>query len=47
LDPFTLSLDDVRRQTGALYPGATVIRARLASKFFKVVPDEETVPLIA
>jgi hypothetical protein len=40
-------LDEVQTKTLALYPGISVIKGRLASKFFKVVPDEATVPVIA
>lgn len=38
-----LSLDAVRKLTWVLYPNVSVIKARLAYKFFKVVPDEATV----
>jgi DUF2971 family protein len=41
------SLDDLRALTHASYPDASVIKGRLASKFFKVVPDEVTVPVFA
>ena len=40
----TLSLDSVRRLTRALHPHAVTFKARLAFKFFAIVPDERTVP---
>lgn len=39
----SLSLDSVREFTQTHHPHAVVFRARLAFKFFKVVPDERTV----
>ena len=38
------SLDAVRRLTRTQHPHAVVFKARLGFKFFKVVPDERTVP---
>jgi hypothetical protein len=40
----TLSLDAVRNLTRARYPDAVTYRARLAWKWFAVVPEESTVP---
>jgi hypothetical protein len=37
-----LSLDRARELIARVKPGVHVLRARLADKFFKVVPDEET-----
>jgi hypothetical protein len=39
-----LALDEVRQLVQTKFPQATVCRARLATKFFSVVPDEDTVP---
>ena len=39
-----LPIDAVRDLTNARYPNAVVFRARLALKFFKVVPQESSVP---
>ena len=38
-----VSLNAVQKLTRALDPNVSVIKARLAEKFFKVVPDEATV----
>lgn len=38
------SLNAVRRLTRTQYPHAVAFKARLGFKFFKVVPDERTVP---
>lgn len=40
----SLSLDAVRHLTEAIYPKVVTFGARLAFKFFKVVPQERTVP---
>lgn len=40
----TLSLDTVRQLTQEHHPRAVTFKARLAFKFFKVVPDGRTVP---
>lgn len=40
----TLSLDNVRQLVSARYPQAVTFSARLAFKFFSVVPDERTIP---
>jgi hypothetical protein len=39
-----LSWDCVKNFTSALYPDVSVIRGRLADKWFKIVPDESTLP---
>lgn len=39
-----LSLDAVRKLSKERYPESTIFKSRLAFKFFKVVPDERTVP---
>lgn len=39
-----LSLEAVRQLTNSRHPNAVTFAARLALKFFKVVPKEETVP---
>jgi hypothetical protein len=38
------SIDEVRKLTSAMHPKAVTFAARLAFKFFKVVPNEKTVP---
>jgi hypothetical protein len=39
-----LPIDEVRKLTSAKHPKAVTFAARLAFKFFKVVPHEKTVP---
>ena len=43
-DQCALNLEAVRALVTANHPGAVTYRARLAGKFFKVVPDGATVP---
>ena len=39
----TIAVTEVRRLVDSLYPGAVTFKARLAFKFFKIVPNEQEI----
>ena len=41
-----LSVTDMRELLAAHHPDAVTIKARMAFKFFKIVPKESTVPIV-